>query len=73
MAKPETVIIDGRAYSWRQLCELRRRQRQAFEAARPAQAVLFELKEDRRPAAERTAAGRFTEPMLFESMAGQER
>jgi hypothetical protein len=29
---------------------------------------LFELKEDCRPAAERTAAGRFVEPTLFADM-----
>jgi hypothetical protein len=33
-----------------------------------AQLVLFELKQDTRPAAERTAAGRYREPTLFSTL-----
>jgi hypothetical protein len=66
MPKPDTLIVDGHAYSWQQLCELRRQQLAAWRAARGEQAALFELKDDCRPAAERTAAGRYSEPSLFE-------
>jgi hypothetical protein len=68
MAKADTLIIDGHGYSWQQLCELRRRQLEARKAAQPRQLALFELKEDCRPAAERTAAGRYEEPTFLESM-----
>jgi hypothetical protein len=62
----DTLIIDGRAYSWRQICELRQQQKQAREAARARQLTLFELKDDCRPAAERNATGRFQEPTFFD-------
>jgi len=67
MAKtPDTLIIDGRAYSWQRLCELRRAQRDAWKEAQPQQPALFALKADCRPTAARTAAGRYREPTLFE-------
>jgi hypothetical protein len=69
MTRPDTVILDGHAYSWQQLCELRRAQLEAWKAAQPKQPTLFELREDCRPAAERTAAGRYREPTLFAAMA----
>lgn len=65
MRKPDTIIVDGRAYSWRRLVELRRQQIEAWRAARPQQLALFELKEDRRSLAERNAAGRYSEPTLL--------
>jgi len=65
MKGPDTIIIEGRAYSWRAILELRRRQIEAWKAARPQQPALFELKDDRRPETERTAEGRFREPGLF--------
>ncbi|MGD9537139.1 MAG: hypothetical protein AB7P52_05220 [Alphaproteobacteria bacterium] len=65
MAMPDIIIIDGRAYSWRALMEHRRRQLDAWRAAQPQQPALFELKDDRRPAAERTARGRYEEPTLL--------
>jgi hypothetical protein len=34
-------------------------------ASQPQQAALFELKDDCRPEAERTASGRYSEPTLF--------
>ncbi len=55
--------IDGKRHLWRDLLRLRREQVRAFAAAR--QPALFELKDDSRPAAERTAAGRYLEPSLF--------
>jgi len=66
VAKPDTLIIGGHGYSWQQLCELRRRQLEARRAAQSTQLALFELKEDCRPAAERTAAGRYEEPTFFD-------
>ena len=66
MARPDTFILDGHAYSWRRLCELRRQQLAAWAATQPDQPALFELKTDRRPAADRSAAGRYTEPNLFD-------
>jgi hypothetical protein len=68
MAKPDTIVIGGHGYSWQQLCEMRRQQLEAWEAAQPRQLALFELHEDRRPAAGRTAAGRYHEPTLFADM-----
>jgi hypothetical protein len=58
MAKPDTLMVDGHAVSWQRLCELRRQQLAAWKAAQCEQASLFELKDDCRPVAERTAAGR---------------
>jgi len=68
---PASSSWDGRAYSWQRLVELRRRQLEAWKAARGAQPALFELKDDCRPAAERTAAGRYREPTLFSLIAGR--
>jgi hypothetical protein len=62
----DAVIIDGRPYSWRALCELRRAQMEARRAAQGTQPALFELREDRRPLAERTAGGRYSEPTFLE-------
>jgi hypothetical protein len=62
----DVFILDGRAYSWRKLCELRREQLEAARKARGTQQALFELREDCRPLAERTAAGRYAEPSLLE-------
>ncbi len=47
---------------------IRRQQLEAWKAAQPKQLSLFELKDDCRPAAERTAAGRYQEPTLFAVM-----
>jgi hypothetical protein len=57
------IEIDGKRYLWRDIVQLRREQRKAY--AKAQQPALFELKEDHRPAAERTAAGRYLEPSLF--------
>ena len=65
MAKPDILIIDGHALSWRRISELRRRQLEAWHAEQARQLALFELKDDCRPEAERTAAGRYREPSLF--------
>jgi hypothetical protein len=61
MALPRFIEIDGRRYLWRDLVALRRAQ------AKPAeqQPALFTLHEDHRPAGERDAAERYSEPSLF--------
>lgn len=69
MRAPDTIIIEGRAYSWRTLCEARRAQVQALRRAHAQQPALFDLREDRRPAPERSAAGRYREPTLLGLMA----
>ena len=56
------IVIDGKRYAWRDILKLRREQR---KAARQTQLTLFELKDDRRPATQRTADGRYAEPTLF--------
>jgi hypothetical protein len=65
MSKPDTIVIDGHAFSWQAICELRRQQLDAWRAAQPKQLALFELKTDRRPGAERSAAGRYLEPTFL--------
>jgi hypothetical protein len=69
MAKPDTIIVDGRAFSWQRICELRRQQLEAWKAEQARQLALFELKDDCRPEAERTVAGRFREPTFFALLA----
>jgi hypothetical protein len=57
------IDIDGRRYLWRDILQLRREQSKALRQAQ--QPALFELRDDYRPAAERTAGGRYLEPSLF--------
>jgi hypothetical protein len=57
------IAIEGRHCVWRDDLQLRRDQRKALRQA--PQPTLFELKHDCRPAAGRTAAGRYLEPSLF--------
>jgi hypothetical protein len=68
VAKPDTLVVDGHGFSWQRLCELRRQQLEAWRAAEQRQLALFELKEDCRPLAERTAAGRYAEPTMLDQM-----
>ncbi len=70
MSIPDTIMIGGRAYSWRALCEQRREELAAWRAAQPCQPALFALKEDHRPAAEKTAASRYREPTFLSLMNG---
>jgi hypothetical protein len=70
LAKPDIILIGGHAFSWQGICELRRRQLEAWKASQARQLALFELKEDRCPLAERTAAGRYLEPTFLGLMAG---
>jgi len=65
MAKPDTFIVDGHAFSWQRLLDLRRQQLEAWHAEQFRQLTLFALKDDCRPEVERTAAGRYQEPTLF--------
>jgi hypothetical protein len=66
MAKPDILYVDGHAFSWRRLCELRRRQMQAWAKAEAPQPALFELKVDYRPRTEWTADGRYRQPSLLD-------
>lgn len=59
------IVIDGKRYAWRDILALRREQRRPVLS----QPTLFELKEDARPAPEKTAAGRYRELSLFERAA----
>lgn len=63
MKKPATITIEGRRYLWRDILALRKAQME--EARKGQQPALFELKEDHRPAEQRTAAGRYEAPSLF--------
>jgi hypothetical protein len=66
---PRYIVIDDKAYLWRDLVRMRRQQLQAVIKAR--QLTLFELKEDTRPETNRTAAGRYLEPSLFALLENQ--
>jgi hypothetical protein len=57
------VEIDGKRYLWRDILKLRREQR---NEERQAQLILFELRDDKRPALQMSANGRYREPTLFE-------
>jgi hypothetical protein len=56
------IVIGGIRYEWK---EIRRLRREQIQATRKQQLVLFEMKDDRRPASQKTAGGRFSEPTLF--------
>jgi len=64
MALPRFIEIDGRRYLWRDLVALRRAQATPAEQ----QPALFTLREDHRPAGERDAAERYSEPSLFTAL-----
>lgn len=68
MSKPETLVVDGHGFSWQRLCELRRQQLEAWRAEQARQLALFEMHEDHRPIAERSASGRYQEPTLLALM-----
>jgi hypothetical protein len=63
MSASKFIEIEGKRFLWRDLVKLRQEQRRAAAEAR--QLALFELRDDCRPATERTAAGRYFEPSLF--------
>ena len=64
MSRPAFVEIDGKRYLWRDILEARRAQLAADRRGR--QPALFELIDDSRPASQYTAAGRYSEPLLFD-------
>ena len=69
MAKPDTIVIDGHAFSWQRISERRRQQLEAWKIEQPRQLALFELKDDCRPETERTAAERYHAPTFFALLA----
>ena len=56
------IVISGVRYEWK---EIRRLRREQVSATRKQQLVLFEMKDDCRPASQKSADGRFSEPPLF--------
>ena len=68
------LVIDGKAYRWKDILELRRAQLAAAGAAQASQLALFAtLHDDRPPPAERTASGRYLQPGLFTALSGDAR
>jgi hypothetical protein len=65
MSSPKFINIEGRRYLWRDIVKLRQERCRAAAEAAGIQPPLFELREDFRPLAERTAASRYLEPSLF--------
>ena len=63
MSAPRFIEIDGKRHLWRDIVKLRQEQRRA--AAKAQQPPLFELRDDCRPATDRSAASRYREPSLF--------
>ncbi len=70
MARPDVLYVDGHAYSWRRLCDLRHQQMEVWAKAEGRQPALFELKTDCRPRAERRADDRYRQPSLLDSLRG---
>lgn len=68
MSAPRFIQIDGKRFLWREIVRLREEQCHAAAEAAPVQPPLFELHEDFRPAAERTAAARYLELTLFSAL-----
>jgi hypothetical protein len=65
MSYPRCIVLDGKAWVWRELVALRRAQ--LAEHVKAQQPLLFALREDCRPQTARTAAGRYQAPSLFDS------
>ncbi|MGD0192887.1 MAG: hypothetical protein ABSD74_19290 [Rhizomicrobium sp.] len=63
MSGSNFILVNGQHLLWADLVKERRRQQAA--RAKAKQPTLFELVDDTRPTAERTAAGRYLEPTLF--------
>ena len=62
MARPDIIVIDGRAYSWRALVEARKAQLEARRKAQDAQPALFPLREDCPLGASAPPPGAFRSP-----------
>ena len=58
------TLPNGERIEWKLLRHLRRQQIQ--EARRNHQLTLFELRDDSRPASQKTTRGRYSEPTLFD-------
>jgi hypothetical protein len=69
MPRPKYFEFNGMFVPWREL--LQRRKAQLAKAAKAEQPTLFPIKEDHKPASERTAAGRYREPLLFTRLEGR--
>lgn len=65
MTTPRFIEIGGKRFLRREIVRLRQEQCRIASEASPTQPPLFELHEDFRPAAERSAAARYLEPFLF--------
>jgi len=65
-AIPDLIMIDGHAVSWSRVREKRREMLEAAKALADCQPALFELVDDHKPAAQRTAADRYRTPSLFD-------
>ena len=61
MARPDILMVDGHAFSWRRRCDLRRQQIEEWAKIEARQPALFELKTDCRPVAEPTATERMAD------------
>jgi hypothetical protein len=57
------IDIDGKRHAWKDILRLRREQLEMQRRAQ--QPMLFELRDDCRPASQQSAAGRYKEPTLF--------
>lgn len=64
--RPKYVEIDGKKLLWKDVLTAYREQAKAV--AIPQQPTLFEMREDRRPPGERSAAERYLSPSLFDSL-----
>ena len=60
-----TVTLDGRTYRMRDVNRIYQEQRSEAER-RQSQPTLFDVHEDARPKAHKTADGRFQNPTLFD-------
>ena len=67
MTYPTFIEIDGKRVLWREIVQ--RRPEQLKAAAKAVQAALFVLRDDTRPACERTAARRYLETPIIEALA----
>lgn len=64
MENPRFIEIDGKRYLWRELVARGKAQMKALPPT--SQPFLFDVRDDCRPATQRSAAGRYQQPTLFE-------
>ena len=70
MPRPDILIVDGHGFNWQRLGELRKQQLDAWRESQARQLALFELKEDSRPAAERSGSRRYEALTMLDLMLG---